>query len=248
MASPDESPLVSMDSDPSLESAASVDESSLRHRGVGGARHAAAAVTTTTTIEDVSDSAPTPASPSPIDSASSAPDPSKPNVAHINQGASRSSAHICSNKLSCPSIAAFNALPDEEKDAMPLSENLYACSACRMVLYCCLECQRDDWLATHKQRCPEMRADYEAKHGDKKAAAAAESDASTAAVAASSTSVGAASTASTTPHRNVHINLDVRLGPRTIFVVAMLLYLIYRFYWIKGDAGHTVHDVRTQDT
>lgn len=175
---------------------------------------------------------------------------------HANQsrGATSSSAHICSNTGGCPLIAQWTALAAEERDALPLSEELLTCSQCRSVLYCSRDCQRHHWIeGGHKAACPTLAAKHTQRDGQTAAAAAAAAPghssgaAAPASAGAAPASAGAiAPGAAVAPHRAFNINLSIALGPRALIVFAMILYLIYRYRLLApapavGAATPSVH-------
>ena len=149
-------------------------------------------------------------------------------LVHANQGRSTqsSSAHICSNVTNCPLVAQWNEAAPEDRDSVPLSEELFACSACRSKLYCSRDCQRLDWLNGHKQECPQLRA----KLAEESAAAtvAASALAGRSAAAAPAQPAGQAAAHPQPHHRMYNLNVNVSFGPRTLIVVLVVLYLIYR--------------------
>ena len=158
--------------------------------------------------------------------------PSSASLTHANHGRSASSAHICSNTASCPLIAAFDAAAPEDKHKLPLSEDLFACSACRSVLYCSRECQALHWIdGGHKAECPKLAQKWAETPRPHTANAAP----SAAAVAASH---GAAAAV---PRRQYRLNFDIAFGPRSLIVLFLILYLIYRFTRGRSNDPSATH-------
>ena len=157
--------------------------------------------------------------------------------AHQGRAASSSSAHICSNQASCPLIARWQAAPPAERDTIPLSEELLVCSACRSKLYCSRDCQRMDWLAGHKQECAKL-AVKQHENGSSDASGGA----STVAAAAGRSSVAAATSPAHAqphhpPHRHFNLNIALSFGPRGVFAICLVLYLIYRTLYRSKSAA-----------
>jgi hypothetical protein len=114
----------------------------------------------------------------------------------------------------------------------------------RSKLYCSRECQRLDWLNGHKQECPQLAAKQNEGSGALPAAAAG---------AATGTAAGRSSTAAAAspthaqqhgqaPHRNYALNVNVSFGPRTIFAILVVLYLIYRYSYRSSSATAAPHE------
>ena len=163
----------------------------------------------------------TAAAPDAAAAASAAASATGASLIHANQslGSSSSSAHICSNTGGCPLISQWTALPPSERDSLPLSEELFACSQCRSVLYCSRDCQRHHWLeGGHKAACPTLAA----KHAQEDGQTAASSVPAPGAAPAPGASAVA-------PRRAFNINLSIALGPRALIVFVILIYLIYRY-------------------